>query len=172
MENILIAIGLLLLNSVFMVATIFQLPGNWLMVAGVGGVMLWKDSDPLFAIETLIILAVIALIAEIVEFAAGSAGTRLTGGSKRSSLWALVGGFIGGIAGTVLLPIPIVGSVLGACGGAFLGALAGERKEGKTMGKALSSGGGAAAGRFLGIIGKLGAGALIWLIVAVAAFWP
>lgn len=172
MDNILLAIGLLLVNTLFLVATVLQLPGNWLMVTAVGGFILWGGEPALFSIETLVALAVIAVLAEIIEFVAGAAGTRISGGSRKGAIWALAGSLAGGILGTFLLPIPIVGSVFGACGGAFLGALLGERKEGKNMRDSLRSGGGAATGRLLGIVGKIGGGILIWAIAAIASFWP
>ena len=174
MDNILLAIGLLLVNSLFLVATVLQLPGNWLMVTTVGGFILWGGEPSLFSIETLVALAIIAILAEIIEFVAGAAGTRMSGGSRKGALWALAGSLAGGILGTFLLPIPIpiVGSVFGACGGAFLGALFGERKEGKNMRDSLRSGGGAATGRLLGIVGKIGGGILIWTIATIASFWP
>ena len=172
MDNILLAIGLLLLNSLFLVATVLQLPGNWLMVTAVGGFILWGGEPGLFSTATLVALAIIAILAEIIEFAAGAAGTRMSGGSRKGALWALAGSLVGGILGTFILPIPIVGSVFGACGGAFLGALFGERREGKNMQESLRSGGGAATGRLLGIVGKVGGGILIWAIATIASFWP
>jgi uncharacterized protein YqgC (DUF456 family) len=96
----------------------------------------------------------------------------MSGGSRKGALWAIAGSLVGGVLGTFLLPIPIVGSVLGACGGAFLGALFGERREGKNMRDSLRSGGGAATGRLLGIVGKIGGGVLIWAIATIASFWP
>ena len=172
MDNILLAIGLLLVNSLLLVATVLQLPGNWLMVAAVGGFIMWGGEPGLFSIATLVALAIIAFLAEIIEFAAGAAGTRMSGGSRRGALWALAGSLAGGILGTFILPIPIAGSVFGACGGAFLGALFGERREGKNMRESLRSGGGAATGRLLGIVGKIGGGILIWAIATIASFWP
>lgn len=175
MDNILLAIGLLLVNTLFLVATVmsgFQFPGNWLMVTAVGGFFLWGGEPGLFSIETLVALAIIAILAEIIEFTAGAAGTRMSGGSRKGALWAIAGSLVGGVLGTFLLPIPIAGSVFGACGGAFLGALFGERREGKNMRDSLRSGGGAAIGRGLGIVGKIGGGILIWAIATIASFWP
>jgi len=172
MENILLAIGLLLANSLFLAATILQFPGNWLMVGAVGGFILWGGEPGLFSIETLVVLAAIAIVAEIIESAAGAAGARMSGGSRRGALWALAGSLAGGVLGTFLLPMPIAGSIFGACGGAFGGALLGERKEGKNIWASLRAGGGAATGRFLGIIGKIAGGILIWLIATVASFVP
>ena len=95
-DNILLAIGLLLVNSLFLVATVLQLPGNWLMVTAVGGFILWGGAPGLFSIETLVALAIIAILAEIIEFTAGAAGTRMSGGSRKGALWAIAGRLVGG----------------------------------------------------------------------------
>ena len=165
-----LGIGLLIVNLLFLMATVLQLPGNWLMVLAVGGLVWWEPEPEMFSPWTLGALALIALIAEIIEFASGSAGSRISGGSRRGALWALVGGFVGAILGTI--PLPIVGTILGACAGAFLGALLGERNAGRSMEESIRSGGGAAAGRFFGVVSKICGGILIWFIAAVAAFVP
>ena len=167
-----LGIGLLIVNLLFLVATVLQLPGNWLMVLAAGGLVLWGPEPAMFSAWTLGALALIALLAEIIEFASGSAGSRISGGTRTGAFWALGGGFAGGVLGTFFIPVPIVGSILGACAGAFLGALLGERNTGRSMKESIRSGGGAAAGRFFGIIGKIGSGVLIWFIAAAAAFVP
>jgi hypothetical protein len=62
--------------------------------------------------------------------------------------------------------------VIAGCAGAFIGAALFERLGGEEVGRSLSSGGGAAAGRFVGTTVKLLAGGVMWTIAAVAAFWP
>ena len=170
MDTFFLAVGLLIVNLLFLMATILQLPGNWLMVLAAGGVVVWGPEPEMFCVWTLAAMATIALLAEIIEFVSGAAGSRLSGGSRRGSLWALVGGFVGAILGTI--PLPIVGTILGACAGAFLGALLGERNAGRSMEESIRSGGGAAAGRFFGVVSKICGGILIWFIAAVAAFVP
>ena len=167
-----LGVGLLIINLLFLVATVLQLPGNWLMVLAAGGLVLWGPEPAMFSVWTLGALALIALLAEIIEFASGSAGARLSGGSRRGAVWAFGGGCAGAFLGTFFIPVPIVGSILGACAGAFLGALLGERNAGRSMTESVRSGGGAAAGRLFGMIGKIGGGILIWCIAAVAAFVP
>ena len=43
---------------------------------------------------------------------------------------------------------------------------------GRTMTASLRSGAGAGAGKLAGTLSKLAVGVAIWLIIAVAAFWP
>lgn len=169
---ILLALALIIANTLFLVATALQLPGNWLMVLAACGVTRWGPETAMFSNWALVVMAAIALLAEIFELVAGSAGSRRAGGSRRGALLALAGSLAGGILGTFLLPIPIVGSIFGACAGAFLGALIGEVSRGRPMKESLRSGKGAATGRCFGMAAKVGAGILIWLMAAIGAFWP
>lgn len=167
---IVLALAMILANTVLLVATILQLPGNWVMVLLACGLSRWGPEPAMFSSWLLIGIALVALGAELLELLAGSAGARRAGGSRRGSFLALLGSIAGGILGTFI--VPIIGSILGACLGAFLGALIGERSGGRALKESLRSGKGAAKGRFAGMAIKLGAGGLIWLITAVAAFWP
>jgi uncharacterized protein YqgC (DUF456 family) len=74
--------------------------------------------------------------------------------------------------GTFLIPVPIVGTLLGACIGAGLGTWSVERLIGKPQDKSVKSGVGAGVGVFVGTTTKFLIGCLIWLIIAVATFWP
>jgi hypothetical protein len=65
-------------------------------------------------------------------------------------------GLVSGLVGTAF-PVPIIGTVVGGCLGAFLGSLIGDLW--------------AALGRFWGTISKLSIGALIMVILALAAFF-
>jgi len=92
------------------------------------------------------------------------------GGS--GDLWGgiLFAALVGGIFGTALIPIPIVGSVLGVCMGAFAGALGVELLTGRELHHSVRSGRGAAVGRFFGILIKLSIGVAIYATIAAAAF--
>ena len=161
---------MILANTVLLVATIMQLPGNWLMVLIACGLYRWGPEPPLFSLWLLGGLALLALAGELMELAAGSAGAKRAGSSKRGAFFALIGSVVGGILGTFM--VPIVGSIIGACVGAFFGALVGERREGRNLNESLDSGKGAAWGRLAGMGIKLAAGGLIWLITAIALLWP
>ena len=112
----------------------------------------------------------LALAGEACEFGAGLAGAKQAGGTRRGALGALIGALAGGIVGTFF--IPLLGSLVGACVGAALGAWALELTGGRSQRASLKSGVGAGVGRLAGTLAKLGAGIVIWLMVAVAAFWP
>ena len=130
--------------------------------------MRWK----VFGSPVLVAVCALALLGELFEFLAGVLGSKTAGGSGRGAIGALVGALLGGLVGTFCIPLPILGSLIGTCGGAAVGALAMELHGRRTLGAALRSGAGAGVGRLLGTLGKLIAGSLIWVIVAVAAFWP
>jgi uncharacterized protein YqgC (DUF456 family) len=82
---------------------------------------------------------------------------------------AIVGSIIGGIAG-IALPVPIVGTLIGACLGAFGGSLIGDLWAGRPLFQSVEAGRGAAVGRFWGSVAKLTVGAVIVVILAIAAF--
>lgn len=181
----------LLLNSVWLFLVLFGLPGNWLMVL-TAGLLTWWTSHPsvvsvavdagnrvsavtvesrsMFSMATLAVVAGIALAAEVYEFIAGMTGSRKAGGTWRGSVGAIFGGLVGAVVGTFF--VPVFGSLLGACLGAALGAWGFELAGGAQPETAMRSGVGAGVGRFIGTLVKLGAGVLIWVILAVAAFWP
>lgn len=175
---ILLAILLTLLNALWLALVVFGLPGNWLMVATTAALAWWQwdeakpASDQMFSVTMLIILAALAAAGEIAELLAGLVGSKTAGGTKWGAAGALAGTIIGAIAGTVMIPIPVLGSILGACGGAALGAALLEIKGGMHLEGALRSGAGAGAGRLVGTLAKLACGVAIWLLSAVAAFWP
>ena len=167
---IILALAMILANTVLLVATILQLPGNWIMVLLACGLSRWGPEPAMFSPWLLIGIAIVALGAELLEMAAGAAGARRAGGSRRGAFLALIGSLAGGILGTFI--VPLIGSIIGACIGAFLGALIGEISGGRALKESLHSGKGAAKGRLAGMAIKLGAGGLIWLSTAIAAFWP
>ena len=172
------AVLLCIVNAVWFVTIIPGLPGTWLMIASTVFVALWwrggtGPGEPgMFNIWTLVAVLVIAGIAELVEFLAGVAGSKRAGGTRWGAVGALLGGLIGAVAATPFIPLPLLGSLLGACIGAAAGALLLEYYTGQKLEVSIRSGVGAGVGVFFGRAATLVAGALIWLIVAVAAFWP
>ena len=68
--------------------------------------------------------------------------------------------------------MPVIGTFVGACLGAGFGAWGLELTAGKKMDHSIRSGVGAGLGVLIGTGCKLALGALICIIVAVAAFWP
>ncbi len=174
----LLVVVLLLLNAAWLILVALGLPGTWLMVITTALVAWWKwpaDSTvdpPMIGIGVLAAIMVLAALAEVLELVAGVLGAKATGAGRRGSIGALAGGLIGALVGTFLIPIPLLGSLLGACVGAGLGAWGLELSGGRRQLAALKAGIGAGVGRFVGTVVKLTAGVLIWLVVAIAAFWP
>ncbi|MCD4825704.1 MAG: DUF456 family protein [Phycisphaerae bacterium] len=169
---ILWAILLVVCNLFWLVLTAMTLPGNWLMVGTTVAVAWWQWDKGMFSPWTLIAITLLAIVGEVLEGITSAVGVRKAGGSRLGGFGALVGSLVGLTAGTFLIPIPILGSIAGACVGAFGGAMLLEKGGGKTNRQALKSGTAAGVGRFLGTVFKLLAGIVIWIIVAVAAFWP
>ena len=169
---------LVLLNTVWLITVVTGLPGNWLMVVSTILLAWWQWGDAetghvgMFSLTPLIAIVALATLAEIAEFITGVIGSKQAGGTRWGSLGALLGGAVGAIAATFLIPMPILGTLLGACGGAAIGAWALELYTGQKLETSLKSGVGAGVGTLVGRIIKLVAGAVIWLIAALAAFWP
>ena len=162
---------LTLLNLGFWASILFGLPGIWLMLL-VAALVEWSQpGEYMFAQTTLYVSAGLALLAEILEFLMGAAGARQAGGSRRGAALAIVGGVVGAILGTAL-PVPVLGTLIGACAGAFAGSLIGDRMAGRPMDESVQAGRGAAVGRFWGTTAKMIIGAVVLVLLAVAAFFP
>ena len=99
-------------------------------------------------------------------------GAKRAGASRQGSIAAVAGAIAGAILGTFMIPVLFLGTVLGACIGGGLGAWAIEISHGRKMEESVRCAVGAGLGELLGITAKIAAGIIIWLIVAVAAFWP
>jgi hypothetical protein len=92
---------------------------------------------------------------------------------------AMIGAMAGSIAGAflgVFIPVPIIGPLIGAIGGgavgAFGGAYGGEAWAGRSEGERMAVGTAAMVGRVLGTVGKMGLGAVMVVLAAVAVFMP
>ncbi|UCD49777.1 MAG: DUF456 domain-containing protein [Phycisphaerales bacterium] len=163
---------LILFNTVWLALVAFGLPGNWLIVVSTGLFAWWQWDSGVFSIGTLVTVAVLALLAELAEFGAGMVGARKSGASWRGSIAALFGAMIGAVSGTFVIAVPLLGTVVGACLGAGLGVWGVEMSQGRHPDRSLRSGLSAGLGALVGILSKLAAGVVIWLIVVVAALWP
>jgi uncharacterized protein len=124
----------------------------------------------MFSWTVLFVAAGLAMLGEVLEFVLGAAGSRHAGGSKRAAALAIIGSLIGGIAGTAL-PVPLLGTLIGACLGAFAGSLLGDLWAGRPLFRSFEAGWGAAVGRFWGTVSKLAVGAIIVVVLAIAAFF-
>ena len=164
------AVVLTLLNLVFWVGILFNLPGTWLMILVPALLKWWQPGQFMYSWTVLFVAAGLAVLGEVLEFVLGAAGSRRAGGSKRAAALAIVGSLVGGIVGTAL-PVPIVGTLIGACLGAFAGSLLGDLWAGRPLFPSFEAGWGAAVGRFWGTVCKLAVGTVIVVILAFAAFF-
>jgi uncharacterized protein YqgC (DUF456 family) len=165
---------LILLNGCWLLTVPFMMPGNWLMLASTYLLAWWKwNADPRpFGWPILITITILALIGELIELVAGAGGAKKAGSGWLGALAAIGGGVMGALAGTVIIPIPILGTILGACFGAGIATWIVERITGKKQNESVRSGVGAGTGVLIGTVSKFCIGCLIWLLIAVAAFWP
>jgi uncharacterized protein YqgC (DUF456 family) len=151
-----------------LVLNVVTLPGNWLILLATL-IYGWRTDWAHAGLKTGIALFVLATIGEIVEFFAAGAATGKVGGSKWGTVCAIVGGLLGGIFLTALIPIPVFGTLIGVLVGTFLGAAAGEMISGKTFDKSMLIGAVATKGRLYGTLLKLGFGIIMFILALVAA---
>ena len=168
-----IIVGVILFSWVGVLLTAFTLPGIWIaiVIAGLGHA--WYASrlgTPLFSWWTLAACVALGVIAELAELGASALGASKVGGSRQAAMASVIGAMVGALLGTFVIPIPVVGTIVGAAIGAGAAALLTERHLGeKTWTQAGKVGAGAAAGRLVATLLKVGIAAMIALILTVAA---
>lgn len=154
--------------------TLLGLPGTWLMVLA-AALYAWigPGDDSRFALgwPAILILSILALLGEFLETAAGAAGAKRAGGSRRGMLLAILGSVAGAMIGAgagVPIPVigPLIGAILGAAVGAFVGAVAGEVWKGREFDHSWRVGESAFWGRLIGTLAKLWV-ATVMVIVGV-----
>jgi uncharacterized protein len=163
---------LILLNALCLVLVVFGIPGNWLMVILTCLFAWWQRDTGPFSRGTLIAIAVLALMGELIEFLAGMAGARRSGTSWQGSIGAIFGAMLGALVGTFAIPIPLVGTLVGASVGAGAIVWVVETLRGQRMDRSLQRAFHAGLGQILGTSSKMAVGVLIWVVIAIAAFWP
>jgi uncharacterized protein YqgC (DUF456 family) len=164
------AVVLTVLNLVFWVGILFNLPGTWRMVLVTALLKWWQPGYVLVSWTVLGVAAGLAALGEVVEFVLGAAGSRRAGGFTRAAALAIVGILIGGILGAAL-PAPIVSTLIGACLGASIGSPLRDLWAGRPLFRSFEAGWGAAVGRFWGTVSKLAIGGITVVILVVAAFF-
>lgn len=102
-------------------AVVPVLPGPLLIWLG-ALVWAWADGFTRVGWPTVIFLLVLAIASWASDYALNMAMSRRAGASWKSIAGAIVGGILGGLFLTGLIPIPIVGTMAGAAIGAMLGA--------------------------------------------------
>lgn len=154
-----------LLQLLGLAASLVMLPGNWLMVLAVA-TWVWAGCAGGPGWWSVGLCVLLALLGEVLETLLGSAAASRHGATRRALLLSLLLSMLGGVAGTGLIPIPILGSVLGAvigaAAGAFGGAWLGEAWAGTGRTKRVQIGRAAMQGRLIGMAAKLLTGLLIF----------
>ncbi|MHC5023207.1 MAG: DUF456 family protein [Planctomycetota bacterium] len=176
----LVAALFVLLVAACVLLIILQAPGGWILL-GLALLIEYLDRFYLpsgdrqtFAWWVLGACAGLLIVGEAIDLLAAAAGAKRGGASRRGMIGSLVGGILGAILLTGLIPIPVLGTLIGAMLGTFAGAVLGEMSGpeqvavGETMRPAL----GASIGRAIGTATKLGIGITMWIVLSVAAFWP
>jgi len=174
----LVGVLFVLIGMFCVVLSIVGLPGTWLMIILaviidlVDSFYLSSTLRPTFGWHVIVVCCVLGLIGEILEFFATGIGAKKAGASGRGMFGSFIGAMIGVVAGTFLIPIPVLGSVAGAVAGAAAGAILGEMtNEDKEFKDTIKPATGAMVGRLLGTISKFPIAIIVWLILSVAVFW-
>ena len=167
-------LSLVLLNAVWLVSIVAGLPGTWLMVGSAVLVQWWRHA-PYFSAGTLVTVVVLAGLGEVFEFATrhgrGPSG-RAGRGMGRLAPWG--GGVVGALSGNTPHPDPLlIGTLIGACPGSGWrcdpdGDSGWHANGCERPGPVLALGWGASWARS----SNLAIGVIIWVILAIAAFWP
>ena len=176
-SEVVVAWGFVLCSLGCVLVVPIGLPGTWGMLALATGLELF-DATLLgtpglvtFGWPMLATAGAIAILAEGLEAAAGAAGTRAGGGTRRGMVGAILGGLLGALALTPLIPIPLIGTLIGALLGTFAGAFYGEvtGPEAQQADNPLRAALGATLGRLAGTLGKFFFALLIWGLLAYGA---
>jgi len=140
--------------------------GNWLILAAVTLAWLATGFEH-FGPWALGVMLGLAVLGELLEASASGFGALRFGGSKGTMLAAIIGCFLGALAGTPVMPV--VGTVAGACVGAFAGAALHEYiNVERTARQSAWTGAGAALGKVAGMLAKTIVGFVMLLVAALS----
>jgi hypothetical protein len=179
---LLLATAFSIFGALCVVLVLVGLPGAWLLIATAIAIdcldWIWlAPNAPLtFHPLTIVVAILIATAGEAMEFALSAAGAKRFGASRAGMIGAMIGGAIGAIGGTVLIPIPVIGTLMGAMCATAAGAIIGELNARKPDGKATSlrdtvaPATGAVLGRVLGTLAKLPIAVIVAALLAIAAY--
>ncbi len=171
---LMLVIGFCFLGFFCVMSVAVGLPGTWIMLIvavamELGDVWWLPEGAVSFGWTAIGLCAGAAVLGELLEVLSGVLGTKMGGGSRRSSVGAFVGGLAGGVLGTMMLPL--VGTLIGALVGTFVGAYVGEvtgaePREGKDAVKPALA---ATAARVVASVAKVGIAMVVWLGLGAAA---
>jgi uncharacterized protein len=162
-------IGLVVWCGLCTLATMVRLPGTWLILLAAIGYSWWRAWAPIGP-WMLAALFGAATLGEVLEFAASAITTRRAGATKQAAWGALLGGVLGAIFLSFLVPIPLVGTVAGALAGCFIGAVMGELSVHRRLGQGARVGVFSAIGFGLGMIAKVALAVAMSGVVLLSAF--
>jgi hypothetical protein len=163
-----VGMGVVFVGVAGVVLTLLTLPGPWLIVLAGAALKVWRPDE--IGWWSLGLLVALGLFAEGVEFGASALGAAKGGATRRGAFGAIVGSFVGAVAGSFVLFFP-VGTIAGGVVGAAAGTVIMERgSAGKSWTDAAKSGGGAAVGRLVATIAKTAVAGAMAVVLAVAAF--
>lgn len=166
-----VAIVLAIVNLANIFLTLIGLPGIWIMLAlAIAAQFLPVERSEMFNWWTIFACVVLGLLGELVEFLGSAVTSTSAGGTRRASLFAIVGGIVGAILGSATPPI--IGALIWGVVGAGIGGLIGEVTGGAETRHAISIGRAAARGKFIGAVAKTGLALVIYLILTIASFVP
>jgi uncharacterized protein len=177
----LVAMLLVLLGAGCMALVLLQLPGGWILLALAVTIEFFVDryylpaaSQPTFQPSVLWGSLALLLVGEVLEFGAGALGAKQGGATRRGIIGSLVGGMVGAIFLTPMIPIPVVGTLVGALLGTFLGAVIGETTGSvpSSLQGSIKPAFGATIGRVVGTMSKICVALAVWIVLSVSAFWP
>ncbi len=127
--DVLIIIGVILFTIIVALITWVGIPGTFIMsilvlVCG------WITNFAAITLHHIIVIFAISIILEGVELVMGGLAARYFGASRRSALFAILGGIAGTFIGVGIL-VP-VGALIGLFAGSYLGAYISENLAGKS----------------------------------------
>jgi len=146
----LIALWLVLIGAVFLIP--FGVAGTFLITLATF-VYAWATGFEIIGWNVVFWFLGISVAVEVVEFVVGGWAARRAGSSRWGFWGAIVGGFLGALWMTPVLPL--IGSLAGALVGAFVGAAVFEYIGQSDVRRALRAGWGAFLGAASGKILKL-----------------
>jgi len=146
--------GIFLLCLAGIVISCVGLSGTWLVCgASLIGILIRDSAFPGWGL--LILFLFLSGAIELIEFLASGWGVRRRGGSRLAGVAAIIGGVIGLLLGSALLPV--IGSLLGMAVGSFGLAYLAEYQRLKHHGQASDIAFGAVVARILVVLLKVGA---------------
>jgi hypothetical protein len=115
METVMIVLAVLSMVIAILVSLIPNIPGPAIVWA-IGLIFAALNDFERVPIPAIVVMSLFMAIGSTTEFWLRYLGMRTRGGS----CWAALGSIFGGILGTFLIPIPILGTLIGAVLGALI----------------------------------------------------